>query len=78
MKPLPISKSKKKKNIKKHIKNDEKYILKSKEILSWLEINGENNSYVTLKDHKEIFNNNPAVRIINPAKKNKDVLARPF
>ena len=33
-----------------------------------MEINGENNSFITLKDHKENFNNNPTVRLINPAK----------
>ena len=33
-----------------------------------MEINGENNSFITLKDHKENFNNNPPVRLINPAK----------
>ena len=34
-----------------------------------MEINGENNSFITLKDHKANFNNNPTVRLINPAKK---------
>ena len=33
-----------------------------------MEINGKNNSLITLKDHKENFNNNPTVRLINPAK----------
>ena len=33
-----------------------------------MEVNGENNSFITLKDHKENFNNNPTVRLINPAK----------
>ena len=33
-----------------------------------MEINGENNSFITLKDHKENLNNNPIVRPINPAK----------
>ena len=33
-----------------------------------MEIDGENNSFITLKDHKENFNNNPTVRLINPAK----------
>ena len=33
-----------------------------------MEINGENNSFIILKDHKENFNNNPTVRLINPAK----------
>ena len=33
-----------------------------------MEVNGENNSFKTLKDHKENFNKNPTVRLINPAK----------
>ena len=33
-----------------------------------MEVNGKNNSFITLKDHKENFNNNPTVRLINPAK----------
>ena len=55
-------------NIKKQISTDEKQILKNREELNRLEINGENNSFITLKDHKENFNNNPTVRLINPAK----------
>ena len=56
-------------NIKKHINIDGKQILKNKEVLNRLEINGENNSFITLKNRKESFNNNPTVRLINPAKK---------
>ena len=55
-------------NIKKQISTDGKQILKNREELNRLEINGENNSFITLKDHKENFNNNPTVRLINPAK----------
>ena len=33
-----------------------------------MEINGEKNSFITLKDHTKKFNNNPTVSIINPAK----------
>ena len=33
-----------------------------------MEINGKNNSFITLKDHKGTFSNNPTVRLINPAK----------
>ena len=46
----------------------EKKILRNREVLNRLEINGENNSFITLKDHKENFNNNPTVRLIKPAK----------
>lgn len=55
-------------NIKKQIKIDEKGILKSKEALHQLERNGENNSFITLEDHKESSNNNPTVRLINVSK----------
>ena len=42
--------------------------MRNREVLNQLEINGENNSFITLKDHKENFNNNPTVRLINSAK----------
>ena len=48
-------------NIKKQINIDEKQILKNREVLSRLEINGENNNFITLKDHKENFNNKSVV-----------------
>ena len=31
-------------------------------------MNGKNSSFITLKNHKENFNINPTVRLINPAK----------
>ena len=65
------------KNIKKQINIDGKQILKNREVLDRLEINGENN-FLTLKDHKKFFNNNPTVRLINPAKNKLGVLARQF
>ena len=55
-------------NIKKQINIDGKQILRNREVLNRLETNGENNSFITLKDHKENFNNNPTVRLINPAR----------
>ena len=45
-----------------------KQILKNNEILNRIEINGENNCFLTLKDQKDNFANNPQVRLINPAK----------
>ena len=33
-----------------------------------MEVNGTNNCFVTLKDHKDNFENNPTTRLINPAK----------
>ena len=43
-------------------------ILKNNEILKRVEINGENNCFFTLKDHKDNFAYNPQVRLIKPAK----------
>ena len=37
-------------------------------ILSRMDQNGTNNCFITLKDHKENFQNNPTTRLINPAK----------
>ena len=36
--------------------------------LNKMHINGEACTFITLKDHKENFANNPSVRLINPAK----------
>ena len=55
-------------NMKKRININRKQILKNKEVLNQLEINEENNRFITLKDHKKVFNNNPTVKLINPAK----------
>ena len=45
-----------------------KQILENNEFLNCIEINGENNCFFTLKDHKDNFGNNLQVRLINPAK----------
>ena len=45
-----------------------KEMLKNKEALHRLDINEESNCFFTLKDHQENFQNNPTVRLINPAK----------
>ena len=37
-------------------------------MLQRMDINGESNCFITLKYHKENFQNNPSVRLINPAK----------
>ena len=42
--------------------------MKNKEALHQLDINEESNYFFTLKDHKENFQNNPTVRLINHAK----------
>ena len=55
-------------NIKKKINISGRNILKDKEVLQRMDINGESNCFITLKDHKENFQNNPSVRLVNPAK----------
>ena len=42
--------------------------MKIKEPLHRLDINKESNCFFILKDHKENFQNNPTVRLINPTK----------
>ena len=59
---------KKNNSIKKKINMAGKQISKNNEILNCIEINGGNNCFFTLKDHKDNFENNPQVRLINPAK----------
>ena len=54
--------------IKKKINMVGKKILKNSEILNHIEINGENNCFFTLRDHKDNFSNNPRVRLIYPTK----------
>ena len=58
-------------NIKKRIDIKGKQIMEDvgKEILDRMDINGKNTCFITLKDHKENFLNNPTVRLINPAKR---------
>ena len=55
-------------NYKKANNSIKKNILKNNEILNHIEINGENNCFFTLKDHKDNFSNNPQVRLIYPSK----------
>ena len=45
-----------------------KKIIKGHSIVDRIDINGRNNCFITLKDHKGNFENNPTTRLINPAK----------
>ena len=63
-------------NIKKKINVSGRNILKDKEMLQRMGINGESNCFITLKDHKENFQNNPSVRLINPAKNELGMLSK--
>ena len=51
------------KEVAKEINTDSKRIAKEK-----MEINGTSSCFITLKDHKDNFQNNPTTRLINPAK----------
>ena len=57
-------------NIKKRIDSKGKQIMENvdKGILDRIDINSKNTCFITLKDRKENFLNNPTVRLINPAK----------
>ena len=48
--------------------NKEESILNDKDVVKRLHINGDSNSFVTMKDHKEDIENKPSVRLISPAK----------
>ena len=55
-------------NTNKKINQDGKCILKNKTTLNRIEINGESNCFIAVKDHQENFANNPTTSLINPAK----------
>ena len=55
-------------NIKKKINAAGKQVLRNNKVLKRMQTNGENNCFISLKDHKENFPNNPTVRLINPGK----------
>ena len=55
-------------NIKKQINMTRKNLMRDKEVIKQMEKNEEGNSFITIKDHKENFDNHPTARLINPAK----------
>ena len=52
----------------KKINAARKQVLNNNKVLKRKKTNGENNCFISLKVHKENFQNNPTVRLINPAK----------
>ena len=50
------------------INREGKNILRNKEVIKRIFVNGKQNCFITLKDHKPNFQNNPTVRLLNPAK----------
>ena len=63
-------------NIKKKVNISGRNILKDKEVLQCMDINSESNYFITLKDHKENFQNNPSVRLIIPDKNDLERLSK--
>ena len=55
-------------HIKKTIKIKRKSILKNKEVLQRMDINGDSHCFIAFKDYKENFQSNLSVRLINPTK----------
>ena len=55
-------------NIEQKINKNGKKIADNYNILDRIQVNGNNDSFITLKDHKPNFENNPTTRLINPAK----------
>ena len=56
-------------NIKKQINMAGKKLIMDKEIIKRMETNKENNSFITIKIHKENFDNHSTVRLVHPAEK---------
>ena len=56
-------------NIKIPINIAGKNLIRDKEIIKRMEANGENNSFITIKTHKENFDSHSTVRLIHPAEK---------
>ena len=50
------------------INTESKRIMEDRTALKRIFINGKNNCFITMKDHKENFLNNPKTRLLNPAK----------
>ena len=55
-------------NIHNKINTDGQKLRKDKDILNWMLVNGKNECFITLKDRKRNFKNNPKKRMINSAK----------
>ena len=56
------------KKIVKQINLEGKNIVKDKTIANRILVNGHDECFISLKDHKPNFTNNPKTRLINPAK----------
>ena len=54
--------------IKENVEKSSVKLVKKAGVLERMSKNGSNQCFITLKDHKENFQNNPQTRLINPAK----------
>ena len=54
--------------IKQNVEKSSVKLVKNAGVLDRMSKNGANPCFITLKDHKENFQNNPQTRLINPAK----------
>ena len=68
MNPITSTYTKANSNVKKQINKAGKNLTRDKEVIKRMETNEEGNSFITIKDLKENFDNHPTVRLINPAK----------
>ena len=57
-----------KKKAQGQINSQGKNMLKNKEVIKRMFVNGKQNCFITLEDHKSNFQSNPTVRLLNPAK----------
>ena len=56
------------KKAQSQINSQGKNILKNKEVIKIMFVNAKQNCFITLNDHKPNLQNNPTVRLLNPAK----------
>nr|XP_047123016.1 uncharacterized protein LOC124806296 [Hydra vulgaris] len=68
-------------NVINKVNIEGKRLLKNHEVFDKIDINTASNCFITLKDHKDNFENNPTVRLLNPAKNEvgritKDILSK--
>ena len=66
------------KNIEKRINLEGKDIVKDKTIVKRILVNHHGECFISLKDHKPNFTNNPKIRLINPTKNEIGRLSKPI
>ena len=64
------------KSLTKKINQDAKHIAEKLKLDNRIECLAEKNSYITLKDHKDNFYNNPQCRLINPTKSEIGIISK--